>query len=82
MVTVLRANGLRVMISVNDHPPAHVPAFGDGETKINLTGIDGGPELVWADGMTRSEVRRAMQLVMEQQAFLLRRWEDIHGRID
>jgi hypothetical protein len=82
MVTVLRANGLRVIIFVNDHPPAHVHVFGDGEAKINLMGIDGAAGLVWADGMSRSEIRRAMRLVMEQQAFLLRRWEDIHGRID
>ena len=79
MVTVLRADGLRVIIYVNDHLPAHVHVFGDGEAKINLVGAQGQPDLVWADGMTRGEVRRAMRVVAEQQAFLLRRWEDIHG---
>ena len=39
MVTVLRANGLRVVIFVNDHLPAHVHVFGDGEAKINLLGV-------------------------------------------
>ena len=80
MVTVLRAHGLRVVIYANDHRPAHV--FGDGEAKINLLDPDGGPGLVWADGMTRGEVRRAVRLVAEQRAFLLARWEDIHGRVD
>jgi hypothetical protein len=32
--------------------------------------------------MSRGDVRRAMRLVIEQQRFLLVRWEDIHGRTD
>jgi len=28
MVTVFRGNGLRVVIFINDHPPAHVHVFG------------------------------------------------------
>ena len=82
MVTVLRAHGLRVVIYANDHRPAHVHVFGDGGAKIDLLGPDGAPALVWADGMTRGEVRRAVRLVAEQRAFLLARWEDIHGRPD
>ena len=61
MVTVLRAHGLRVVIHANDHRPAHVHVFGDGEAKIDLLG-GGAPGLVWADGMTHGEVRRAMRL--------------------
>ena len=79
MVTVLRVDGLRVVIFVDDHQPAHVHVFGDGHARINLLGADGTPELVWADGMTRSEVRRAVRIVIEQQAPLLARWEKIHG---
>jgi hypothetical protein len=79
MVTVLRARGLRVIIFSDDHQPAHVHVFGDGQAKINLLGAGGTPDLVWAEGMNRGEVRRAMQVVAEQQAFLLARWEDIHG---
>ncbi|GBR76770.1 DUF4160 domain-containing protein [Acidiphilium acidophilum] len=79
MVTVFRALGLRVIIFIDDHQPAHVHVFGDGHAKINLLGVDGTPELVWTEGMTRAEVRRAMRIVLEQQALLLARWEDIHG---
>lgn len=82
MVTVFRVGGLRVVIFVDDHLPAHVHVFGDGQAKINLRGAAGVPELVWADGMTRGEVRRAMQVVVELQEQLLARWEEIHGRID
>jgi hypothetical protein len=72
----------RVVIFVNDHPPAHVHVFGDGEAKINLVGADDAPALVWADGMSRGEARRAMRLVVERRAFLLARWEEFHGRAD
>jgi hypothetical protein len=82
MVTVLRAQGLRVVIFVNDHDPAHVHVLGDGEAKINLLGAAGSPELVWASGMSRGEVRRALRIVSEEQAALLARWEEIHGRAD
>lgn len=36
MVTVLRAEGFRIVIFTNDHEPAHVHVFGDGEAKIDL----------------------------------------------
>ena len=79
MVTVLRASGLRVVIFVDDHRPAHVHVFGDGQAKINLLAANGVPDLVWSDGMTRSEVRRALRIVVEHQATLLTRWKEIHG---
>ena len=79
MVTVYRANGLRFVIFVDDHEPAHVHVFGDGELKVNLLAPDGQVELIWAAGMKRSDVRRAMGLVSEQQILLLQKWKDIHG---
>ena len=82
MVTVIRAYGLRVVIFMDDHLPAHVHVFGDGQAKINLLGADGGPELVWSDGMTHGEARHAMRIVVDQQVYLLARWESIHGRPD
>ena len=79
MVTVHRAHGLRIVIFVDDHEPAHVHVFGDGEAKINLAGGGGEPELVFAIGMTRADIRRAMSVVKEQQVDLLKRWSEIHG---
>lgn len=79
MITVLRAQGLRVVIFVNDHDPAHVHVFGDGEAKINLLGANGAPQLVWAVAMSRNEIRRAMKLVNDTQSELLAKWEAIHG---
>ncbi len=80
MVTVFRAHGLSVVIFVNDHEPAHVHVYGDGEVKINLAGPGGTPLLVWVDNMTRSEVRRALRIVIERQTALLAKWEEIHER--
>lgn len=79
MVVVHRARGLRVVIFVDDHVPAHVHVFGDGEIKIDLAGPDGGPELIWAVGMSRADIRRAVAIVKDQQAYLLQRWSEIHG---
>ena len=53
--------------------------LGDGQAKINLIGRDGEPELIWADGRKRSDVRRAMRIATEHKASFLRRWTDIHG---
>ncbi|WP_244421506.1 DUF4160 domain-containing protein [Allomesorhizobium alhagi] len=67
------------MVFVDDHEPAHVHVYGDGEAKINLIGPDGLPELIWAVGMKRSEVRRSMAIVLENRDALLARWKEIHG---
>ncbi|GAD60047.1 MULTISPECIES: DUF4160 domain-containing protein [Brevundimonas] len=79
MVTIYRAHGLRIVIFTDDHEPAHVHVFGDGHAKINLIGPDGEPELIWAQGMKRNEVRRAVDVVSEQQTEFLMRWREIHG---
>ncbi len=67
------------MIFLDDHEPAHVHVFGAGQAKINLLGSDGGPELIWAFGMKRGDIRRALQVVVEHQDILMARWREIHG---
>lgn len=79
MVTIHRAHGLRIVIYTDDHEPAHVHVFGDGHAKINLAGLDGEPELVWAEDMKRNEVRRAMAVVTENREMFLARWREMHG---
>ncbi len=79
MVTIFRGSGLQVVIFVDDHEPAHVHVFGDGQAKINLLGPNGEPELIWADDMKRNDIRRALQIVNEHKALFLRRWTEIHG---
>lgn len=79
MVTVLCAHGLRVVIYLNDHEPAHVHVIGSGETRIDLSGHGDAPRLVWSKGMTRAEVRRALAIVKDHRDALIARWSDIHG---
>lgn len=82
MVTVFRAYGLHIVIFVDDHRPAHVHVFGDGQARIDLLGPGGPPVLLWSENMTKAEVCRAMRTVTEQQSLLLQQWERIHGRLD
>jgi hypothetical protein len=77
MVTVHREAGLRFVIFVDDHAPAHVHVIGDGKAKIGLGGPE--PELVYNDGLTRGDLRKALRIVGERQAELLERWNDYHG---
>jgi hypothetical protein len=79
MVTIYRAHGLRVIIFTDDHEPAHVHVFGDGQAKINLVGPDGVPILVKAEGMKANDLRRAMQMVCDQQEQFLAKWREFHG---
>lgn len=80
MVTILRIDGLRVVIFLNDYAPAHVHLIGaGGEAKINLRGPDGRPVLVWADQLSRADLRRGMKAIEQHLLLLLQRWNDIHG---
>jgi Domain of unknown function (DUF4160) len=79
MVTIFRSQGLRVVIFTDDHEPAHVHVFGDGHVKINLLGEGDEPELIFARDMKRSDIRRAVQIVIDNQSEFLEHWRDIHG---
>lgn len=64
------------MIRANDHEPAHVHVFqGDGEAKVDLDPVE--VKRIW--NMKRQVVRRAKQIVTENQEYLLLRWDEIHG---
>jgi len=77
MVTVLRELGLRIVIFLDDQESAHVHVFGDGEAKVNLRSDP--PRLIWAIGMSRSDIGKAVRIVAENRLQLLARWEEIHG---
>lgn len=79
MVTVHREAGFRFIIFADDHEPAHVHVFGNGQAKINLAGADGAPELVSASGMKAGDLRKVMRIISEQQTSLLEQWEAYHG---
>jgi Domain of unknown function (DUF4160) len=79
MVTVLRESGLRVVIYLDDHPPAHVHVFGDGSAKIALGTEEAEPEVVRTRGMKPRQLTKALRIVIEHRAELTEKWEEFHG---
>ena len=82
MPTVLRLDGLRVVIYLNDHRPAHVHVTGtDGEAVFILNCPGGPPELREAYGrFNRSQVNRIQNSLTARLSDLCRKWSEIHGR--
>lgn len=76
MPTVLRIDGLRIVIYPNDHPPAHVHVFGPGwVVVINL--IE--PEVREAIGCDEREARRVLLLIADYRETLMDAWRRFHG---
>ncbi|MHA6646117.1 DUF4160 domain-containing protein [Mesorhizobium sp. A623] len=82
MVVIHRAFGFRFVIYTLDHEPAHVHITGPGQAKINLTGRDGQPEVIYSVGIKQSDMRRLLSEAAERRDEFLKEWERIHGRND
>jgi Domain of unknown function (DUF4160) len=80
MPTILRFQGLRVVIFLNDHWPPHVHVVGAArEAKIAL-GLSGRrPALVSYRGLTRRELALALAEIERHHELLMERWREIHG---
>lgn len=80
MPTVLRFDGLRVVIYPNDHRPAHVHVSGaDGEAVFILHCPSGPPELRESYGFSRQAVGRILVGLAAHLTALCTHWSDIHG---
>jgi len=53
-----------------------------GQTKINLRGADGEPQIVSSVGIKRSDLRRLFGEVLQHRDNFFREWERIHGQPD
>ena len=81
MPTVLRFDGLRVVIYPNDHRPAHVHVKGArGEAVFVLHCPDGPPTLRESFGFNRPELSRILSALADMLAVLCAEWRAIHGR--
>jgi len=81
MLTVLRLDGLRVVIYPNDHRPAHVHVIGaDGEAVFNLNCPEGPVVLRESYGLSLSAVNRLQAALADNLETLCVRWREIHGR--
>jgi hypothetical protein len=65
MPTVLRIEGLRVVIYPNDYPPAHVHVIG--------------PRWVVVINLRGPEARRVLRLIADHQRALMEAWRRYHG---
>ncbi len=76
MVTIHREYGLRFVIYVDDHDPAHIHAIGNGEAKIVISAK---AEIIWSHNFTASDLSKAQKTVKANWDMFMKRWEDIHG---
>ncbi|MDQ3753481.1 MAG: DUF4160 domain-containing protein [Acidobacteriota bacterium] len=80
MPTVLRLNVFDVRVYTHDHPPAHVHVWKAGaEVIINLGDELHPPSVRENKRMSGKDERRALEIVGQEQEFLLDEWRRIHG---
>ncbi len=80
MPTVLRFDGLRVVIYPADHRPAHAHVVGPGgEAVFILHCPDGPPELRESYGFDRHALNRVERMVAGQVSVLCNAWSQFHG---
>jgi len=78
--TVLRFQGLRVVVYPNDHRPVHVHVIGRScEAVFNLNCPAGAVEVRENYRFSRRETKRIAGVLMENLAQLCAAWENIHG---
>lgn len=79
MPTVMRLDGLRIVICPNDHRPAHVHVIGaGGEAVFVLHCPDGPPGLRESYGFKRSELSRIEGMLAGIVPALCAEWKVIH----
>lgn len=79
MPTVLRLDGLRVVIYPNDHRPAHAHIIGAGcEAVFHLHCPEGPPELRENYGFSRQELTRIKARLGVALGVACNQWRKIH----
>ena len=80
MPTVLRLDGLRVVIYPADHRPAHVHVIGPKEEAVFVLNCpDGPPSLRESYGFSRREELRIQKDLDAHLSTLCPQWSAIHG---
>lgn len=75
MVTVFRSAGMRFVIYTDDHEPAHVHVYGDGEARIDIVRAT----VLSNRGMNKRDLAKALAIVQQERSLLQKTWEEIHG---
>lgn len=80
MPTILRIDGLRVVVYPNDHRQAHVHVMSAGAEAVFILHCPDGPtELREAYGMSLAAVRDVADTLNTKLSVLCERWRNIHG---
>jgi hypothetical protein len=79
VATVLRINGLRVVIYSNDHRPPHVHVLGpNAEAVFQLSQVHE-PKLVSSFGFSGAKLNFVAEQLNAHAAWLFEAWAAIHG---
>lgn len=79
MPTVLRESGFQVIIYTDDHLPMHVHVKYQGrEALVNLGTETENVVLRENRGLNRNQLRRAIEIVEDNQLFLIAKWREIY----
>ncbi|MDQ7027097.1 MAG: DUF4160 domain-containing protein [Anaerolineae bacterium] len=74
--TIIYKDGYRVTIFFNDHPPPHVHVTkDDGMARLGLNPV----EMIDNEGLSRKELKTAIQIVESNRDILIAKWNQIHG---
>jgi hypothetical protein len=80
MPTVLRFEGMRMVIYPNDHQPGHVHMIGRGREAVFILNCPDGPvETRENYRFAKRELRHILLVVTENLETLCEAWEEIHG---
>jgi hypothetical protein len=80
MPTVLKLDGLRVVMYANDHRPAHVHVIGRGYEAVYRLNCPAGPvELRENYGFSRRKIVHIQAVLTNHVMELCQAWENIHG---
>jgi hypothetical protein len=80
MPTILRFDGLRVVVYPNDHRPAHIHVIGDGcEAVFDLNAPSGPPMLRENYGFSAKDIRHIKAQLAKSLTLLIDGWRNNHG---
>jgi hypothetical protein len=81
MPTLIKESGFEVRIYTRDeHPPAHVHVWkAEGEAVIYLGDDETPPSLCEVNRMRKKDVRKALNIVEDNQEILRAEWRRYHG---
>ncbi len=80
MPTILRRSGFEFVIRTHDHLPPHIHVLHGGTEVVLNLGIEGNlPFVREMRGMSDRQIRRALDIAVENNEIFLIEWRRIHG---